>query len=135
VADAKAIAEKPTIDPTDRSIPAVRITNVMPMPGKPTMAVWREPLTVVELEEVVGQQRPDHDHVEAGEEDPRLTDPPPGRAASHRQVQTAHTVGEHRRRYWRGFGPGRGAGRGAELSRHVWPNGRSSHRRSAGSCR
>jgi hypothetical protein len=43
--EAKAIAENPTIDPTERSIPAVRMTNVIPMPRRPTMAVWRETLT------------------------------------------------------------------------------------------
>ena len=44
MSEASVIAAKPTIDPTDRSIPAVRMTNVMPTPMIPTMDAWRATL-------------------------------------------------------------------------------------------
>ena len=44
---AKVIAAKPRIEPTDRSMPAVRITNVIPTPRIPTIAACRATLAML----------------------------------------------------------------------------------------
>ena len=41
---ANSTEEQPRIDPTDRSMPPVRITNVIPMPRMPTIAICRDRL-------------------------------------------------------------------------------------------
>ena len=65
---AALIAAKPTIDPTDRSIPAVRMTNVMPTPMIPTMDAWRATLARLLIVRKAGDsKRSDDDEHEQGD--------------------------------------------------------------------